>query len=482
VAGDGPICLILTSSGAQNFMIRLETITASTLVALWLATTGCSSLPTRMPSFPSWTASAAAAEPGTRDWWKKNKRNAVLDPGHGWMVEGVPGYFDEYGRPMDAPMAEESLVISDDDKQNQGLLPGIDPKRNYQKAKAAVGLGPNEERAQVAYQKGQELFADGSYGRAAKRFAEAAESWPSSSIEQQALYQEANCYFFGDQYVDARDTYAELLEKYPNSGQVDSVIERLWSIGQYWEKHHDHEPHWALTPNLTDETRPWFDTLGHAIKAYEHIQLYDPTGPRSDDAVMAIAGIYFRTDRYNDADHYYALLRQQYPRSDFQFEAHLLGLRTKLQKYQGPKYDGTPLEEAKLLANQLRSQFSGRLNNEERERLDETRAQVAQAIASRDMTMAAHYENTQNHGSARVYYNEIIRKHPQTELAAEARERLAKSAELPARPEEPMKWLVELFPENPERTRVARVPELRDSRTGESETRLAEEEKTTVGR
>ncbi len=76
----------------------------------------------------------------------------------------------------------------------------------------------------------------------------------------------------------------------------------------------------------------------------------------------------------------------------------------------------------------------------------------------------------------------MIKKHPESQLAAEARARLAENAELPARPEEPMKWLVDLFPENPERTRVARVPELRDSRTGESNTRMAEDESESVKR
>lgn len=463
-------------------MTRLESYVAAAVVFLWLATSGCTSLPTSMPRMPTWSLAGAAAEPGTRDWWKSNKKRAELVPGKGYRVEGVAGYFDNAGRPMDAPMSEESLVVTEDDKPTQGLLPGLDPRRQYGKARAAVGLGPNQQRAQAAFDKGQELYAEGRYSRAARRFKEAAERWPKSSIEQQAMFQQANCYFFDDQYIEARDKYAELLEKYPNSGQVDLVIERLWAIGMYWEKYHEYEPRWALTPNFLDQTRPWFDTLGHAVKTYEHIQLYDPTGPRSDDAIMAIAGIYFRTNRYSDADHYYSLLRQQYPRSDFQFEAHLLGLQAKLKKYQGPEYDGTPLDEAKVLANQLRNQFSRRLNAEERKRLDETRAQVAQAIAARDMTMASHYEKTANHGSARVYYNDVIKKFPESQLASVARERLAENAEEPARPEEPMKWLVDMFPENPERTRVARVPELRDSRTGDEETRLAEQDDSTVDR
>lgn len=463
-------------------MTCLESITASLVVTFALATAGCASLSAQMPSLPSWGMAGTAAQPGTPEWWKKNKKKAELVPGEGYRVAGVPGFFDEYGRPMDAPMAEESLVISEEDKPAVGLLPGLDPKNNIQKAKAAVGLGPNQQRAREAYQEGQDLYAQGKYARAAKRFADAAERWPNSSIEQQALYQQANSYFYDDKYIDARDTYSELLEKYPNSGQVDSVIERLWAIGQYWEKHHQQSPHWALTPNVVDETRPWFDTLGHAVKTYEQIQLYDPTGPRADDAIMAIAGIYFRTDRYNDADHYYQLLRQQYPRSDFQFEAHLLGLQAKLRKYQGPEYDGKPLEEAKKLANQLRTQFAGRLNAEERQRLEQTRGEVARAIADRDMAMARHYENTGHFGAAKIYYAEVVNNHPQTQLASEAQSRLATIADEPAVPEEPVKWLVDLFPENPERTRVARVPELRDSRTGDAESRLAENSEDTVDR
>ena len=60
---------------------------------------------------------------------------------------------------------------------------------------------------------------------------------------------------------------------------------------------------------------------------------------------------------------------REYPRSELQFEAHLLGLQAKLRKYQGENYDGTPLEEAKMLVKQLNSQFCGRLSKEEKDRL-----------------------------------------------------------------------------------------------------------------
>ena len=69
---------------------------------------------------------------------------------------------------------------------------------------------------------------------------------------------------------------------------------------------------------------------------------------------MATANIYFRRGKYDDADYHYTLLRKEYPRSELQFEAHLLGLQAKMRKYQGENYDGTPLEEAKVLVKQLR--------------------------------------------------------------------------------------------------------------------------------
>lgn len=440
-----------------------QNLLSSALAIVLASACGCAALPSRMPSMPTF---ASTAEPGTADWWKKNRKKAEYVERKGYRVEGVAGYFDKDGRPMDAPMSEEALAFKVDNQEQKGLLPGLDPKNQYKKAKAAVGLGPNEQSAKDAFEEGQQLFADKKYGRAAKRYADAAGRWPGSMLEQQALFQQANCYFFDDKYIDARDKYVELLEKYPNSSQVDKVVERMWAIGQYWENYEKHDPDMAMTPNLVDKTRPWFDTEGHAVRTYENIQMYDPTGPRADDAIMAIAGIHFRGGRYGDADHYYTLLRQQYPRSDFQFEAHLLGLQSKMRKYQGPDYDGAPLEEAKVLAGQLRTQFAGQLTADERQRLEQTSGEVARAIVARDMSMAAHYENTGHYGAAKLYYAEAVKKAPESQLATDARTRLAEIADEPAVPTEPAKWLVDMFPENPERTRVARVPELRDSRDG----------------
>jgi outer membrane protein assembly factor BamD (BamD/ComL family) len=336
--------------------------------------------------------------------------------------------------------------------------------------KTAVGLGPNEQIARAAYAEGEQLFRDKSYRAAAKKFAEAVERGPHSPIEQDAMFMLAESHFFADRYIKARDAYDELVKEHPNTRYLDAIVDREWEIARYWEHFEEYDPDWVLTPNAYDRTRPWFDTIGHAIKTYDNIRLNDPTGPRADDAIMATANIYFQRGRYDDADYHYTLLRREYPRSELQFEAHLLGLQAKLRKYQGADYDGSPLEEAKTLVKQLRMQFDGRLSNEEKERLRTVEAQLNLEIATRDYRMAEYFDGTKHYGAARHYYAQVMQKYPDTELATRARERVGQISGEPEKPPKRLAWLVDMFPESSERSRVARIPELQNG----GSTRLAE--------
>lgn len=441
------------------------------LNGLLVAVVMCCAAGSPRPADAAWPWSTKAADNGvgSAQWWKKNKSNATFEPGKGYTVEGVDGYFDGNGRPIAAPAPVESVLEANDDTKETGLLPGLDPKVQYNKMKAAVGLGPNEEFARSEYKEGDRLFREKNYKAAAEHFSTAVSRGPHSPIEQDAMFMVAESYFFDDRYIKARDAYDALVKEFANTKYLDTVIDREWKIAQYWEKRDEQNPHWPLTPNVYDKTRPWFDTIGHAIKAYESIRLNDPTGPRADDAIMATGNIYFKRGRFEEADYNYGLLRSEYPRSELQFEAHLLGLQAKLRKYQGEDYDGTPLEEAKLLVKQLNSQFSGRLSKEEKDRLVTVEGQLNQEIATRDYRMAAYYDKKAEYGAAKFYYAEVIRKYPDTDIAKQARERTAAIAGEPEEPAKKLAFIIDRLPESRERTRVARIPELQNGGT-----RLAE--------
>ncbi|MGD9634326.1 MAG: outer membrane protein assembly factor BamD [Pirellulales bacterium] len=421
-------------------------------------------VPTRVHAEMPWSGWFGESDPvGSAKWWKKNKRKAVFEPGKGYKVDGVDGYFDGLGRPIDKAVSITNGETPDSEVDlDKGIAPALDPRNVYQKAKTAVGLGPNDQVAHEMFMDGEKLFEEKSYGAAAEAYAKAADRAVDMRIKEDALFMLGESYYFDDRCIKARDAYNELADKFPSTRYLDKLVEREWAIARYLEAYATAHYDVPMSPNAWDKTRPWFDTMGHAVKTYENIRMNDPTGPRADDAIMATAGIYFRTNRFDDADYHYDLLRKEYPRSEFQFEAHLLGLQSKLRKYQGSDYDGTPLEEAQVLVKQLRTNFGSQLSAEERERLQMVSGQLHQELASRDMQMAQFYDGTKNYGAAKTYYAEVINKYPDSEFAKSAKERMLAMGGLPEFPEKRLAWFVDLFPESQEHAAMANVPEIKN--------------------
>jgi outer membrane protein assembly factor BamD (BamD/ComL family) len=271
------------------------------------------------------------------------------------------------------------------------------------------------------------------------------------------MFMEAESYFFANRYPQANDGYNALVKKYVNTRFLDRLIRHQFAIARYWEQYHQAEPHWPITPNLLDKTRHLFDTRGHALKTYESIRLNDPTGPLADDAVMATANSHFLAGRWGDADYYYGQLREEYPDSDYQLQAHLLGLQCKLMRYQGPDYEDTPLVEARELVKQLLTQFPEELGDE-RKRVLEIREQLAASMALRDWTLAQFYEGKSQYGAARYYYTQMIRDYPTTKLAEEARQRMAAIADEPDTPPNYFQWLEDALPSNRNETIISAQP------------------------
>ena len=415
-------------------------------------------------SLPGSSSAGDPKEVGSKAWWKKHKKQAEFVPGEGYRVEGYAGFYDELGRPIETKVAK---VVKPTDQG--GLLHDAKVIEKVDGVKSQFGMGPNQQVAQQAFTEGEDLFRRQQYADAIGKFKEAVARDATGEVKQDALFYLAESYFFNNEYSKAVDKYGDLLDEYPNSQHLDKIVRRQFEIARYWEKYHDYNPNWVTTPNMVDDTRPWFDTLGNAIKTYETIRLKDPTGPLADDAVMATANSYFLRGRYNDADYHYKLLREEYPQSEHQYEAHVLGLQCKIRKYQGPNYDGSPLEEAKKLVKQLKQQFGAQLSTEERDRLNVQLAQLNEALAEREYAVAQYYDETEHYISARYYYAKIARDYPTSELGTKSRERYEQLAGLPDHPESNVQWFLDMFPENAERKTLQEVPLL----APESEVSLA---------
>jgi outer membrane protein assembly factor BamD (BamD/ComL family) len=319
------------------------------------------------------------------------------------------------------------------------------PENVWKSIKKATGNGPNENTARAAFKEGQDLFRQKKYAEAADKFNTAADRWPDTPLEEDALFMLGESRFFADQYPKAHDTFSLLLKKYNNSRHLDVAVQREFAIGRYWERLDTYQHKYSITPNFTDNGRPMFDTFGYAVAAFQNVRLYDPTGPLADDSVMATAIAYFQRGEFESAAADFDLLRKEYPNSEFQKNAYLLGLQAKMRIYRGKFYDPTALNEAGDIADQTLTQYGAQLG-QEKDRVAKARRQILEEKANRDYAMAQYYEDHKYYGSARIYYQDLIQKYPSTDRAKDARARLDAIKGLPDVPTNYFKWLTGLFP------------------------------------
>ena len=334
----------------------------------------------------------------------------------------------------------------------------LDPAKSVSKIRDWMGLGPDENKANMSMQKGREiLIANPDLTdkkktlEAAKHFTEAAKKFPDSVLEEDALHLAGECYFFADNYSDACSAYQKLVIKYQHSKYVDSAVRRLFKIGRYWERSAEKT---STNFKFSDKSLPNFDAFGNAKKAYETIFIYDPLGPVSDDALMALATAYLKRgkyqgdDNYNQAAYYYQRLREDHPTSKHIAKAYENELYARTQAYLGPEHPGKTLEEAKKLAEVTLWQFSNELDSTSKSGILEIQENILSKEAERLWYVGQFYDlNKRYYASARLHYNRLIADYPQTAYAEKARKRLEKIEGLPDTPP------IFGFPVNPFKTK-----------------------------
>ena len=360
-------------------------------------------------------------------------------------VEGTPlsGRHESYG-PQKKDLEFEDFApenLADTFKRMSGQ--GPEPAAAEQTYRAAEQTYQAARKVLAGEQQGnpQELFEN-----AADQYRRAADQWPNSTLEHYSLFMLGESLFFADRYPEAEEAFAELLKKYPNSRYLDKMQGRRFQIALYWLQLDDADHQSFYEFNVTNSERPTRDTFGHAVRVLDRIRLDDPTGALADDATLALGNAFFRRGKFIRADEYYTDLRKTFPSSDHQFDAHFLGLKAKLESYQGHDYSAVSLREAQKLLKQLRRQFPAEAAKES-EALDLAEREVRFHLAERDWQLAQHHDRRQEFGAAKFYYDAVVQDFRDTPFGARSETRLAQIGGLPNEPSQPLQWLVDMFPD-----------------------------------
>lgn len=270
-----------------------------------------------------------------------------------------------------------------------------------------------------------------------------------SPIEQECLFMIAECQFARRDFKQAEESYGRLLRRYPATRHLDTVSNRTYTIARHWlgfppakvaagpsgspddiqqvvftDVQQSSDP--AIAPessawlNLTDGTKPTFDTTGRALNALKSIWLNDPTGPLADDALILTANHYYRAGDPVEAARYYELLREQYPDSPHLKNAYLLESHVRLISYAGDRYDDTNLEESAKL-KQASLQMFPDLESDQRQQLSKELSQIEDAMIAREWSLVELYRQKNRPAAIRLHCNAIINQYPDSRYADRAR-------------------------------------------------------------
>lgn len=425
--------------------IKLDALRlVAVLVGLAVVASGCSTLPKSNQDASSSTRpdfSEDDEESGRLFRWGQDSASKPQSDNQVQQASLDRDLPQEVSEKSVAAAAVDAVAEEEDDGFD---LEDLDPVNVYRVTRDALGYGPDEDIAKELMQEARELALAKEHKAAGKKFLAAAKRWPDSSLEEDALFLSGENFFAADEYPDAHKAYEKLLKSHEYTQHLDKVTRRLFAMAQYWEKCAENDASFKSPVNLTDDSRPWIDTVGYALKAYDDIRMYDPTGPLADDAVMATANLYFVRGRYEDAARHYDLIRTEYAKSEHQMKAHLLGIESWQRIYQGGYYDAGPLEKAGEVAEQALVQFGPELG-EDRPRIIEAKNKIVEEKAARDLLIGQYYDKRDRFGAAKFYYRSIIEDYPHTAAAEQARQRLAEIKDKPDKPKSRFQWLTSMF-------------------------------------
>jgi len=324
-------------------------------------------------------------------------------------------------------------------ERNMKNLVGLDDKENT-KLKTRNGLQELEQA--------KKLYDDKEYDKAASLFNLVVRKYRNSSLREDAMFMRGEAEYQQQKYAKAQDTYSELVKDYPSTRYLDAVSRRNFRIAQKWlgfeeamttddiqpvnfddiratpppkpndESSWDPSRRLPIFPNFTDKSRPLFDTKGRALEALKSIWLNNPTGALADDAIMLTASHYLAKQDYQEADRYFTMLRNEYPKSMHLQNAFLLGSHVKLLNYQGADYSDKDLVKSEELKKSTLRMFADDVNQN---RLKTELKEIEELRAKQDFNQAQYYTRRNNIEGALIYYQLVIDEYPHTSFAERAR-------------------------------------------------------------
>ena len=278
-----------------------------------------------------------------------------------------------------------------------------------------AGLGGEDGRnALELMNKARAAEEAGSRRSAAKLYTKVSKKYPNSVFASEALYRTGSILQKRQQFYKAFDTYQQMLARYPNSEKFNQVIGEQYRIAnQLFEGKRSRI--WGIFPGFRNRE-----------KALEYFETIVRTAPYSDYAPLSLINASRGYKQIGESEAAIDALDRMintYPRNVLTPDAYLKIAQTHSSLVDGPAYDQASTKQAITYYEDYMILFPGDAGMVSAEK---GLANMKKVYAQSKMTMADYYfKYRHNYKAAKVFYNEAITVYPDSEIAAQARTKLA---------------------------------------------------------
>lgn len=272
-----------------------------------------------------------------------------------------------------------------------------------------------KETPQLQIEYARSLLLEGNYQKAWRETRKFIQFYEDSEYRDDNQYLRGEIKLAQGDLMDSAKEFQSLIANYPDTDHYDAAIEKQYEIGdRYFERGQEKiDQRWALW-----KKRP----LKRAVEVYSMVIENQPFTANAAKAQYQVGLCRYTTENYLEAAFDYRRVIEDYAGSDWVDEASY-GLAMCYYDMSLPAdYDQTPSQ----LAIDAIDSFGNRYPDDERlAGLREKQTEMRERIAQQQLLTAKFYEKRRKFGSAKIYYEVLVKEYPESQAAQVATEWLA---------------------------------------------------------
>lgn len=271
--------------------------------------------------------------------------------------------------------------------------------------KTAVKPSPEEQ-----FNYAKDFYEQQKYNEAKREFRKILRDYPKSAEAGESQFYLGLIEEKLDNLYQAYLEFQKVIDKYPFSERIQEIIEHEYNIAEEFMSGVKRKL-WGVTFPVEN---PAIEILNKVIEN----SYYGPLAPKAQYKLgLVLKGLM----RYYEAEEAFGKVISNYPESEWVEPAKYQIALCRQAVSRGPDYDQGAAQEAKEKFEAfIVENPDAELSKKAQDNINKLREKEAES----NYSIARFYEKQKDYDSAKIYYNDVIKKYPDSSWAAQALERL----------------------------------------------------------